>query len=131
MPPQCIIALRLVACGPEQAAPAVIELVFVTSGTEASVFISRKRAEELGVLLVRFPYGCKEDVLAADKDDPAAMAYIGDCVDDVPLLDAPAVSFVPAGALECVAKHATYVLKRRGGEGCLLELLETLGLFNE
>jgi len=108
-----------------------LKVVFVTSGSEASAFISRKRAEELGVLLARYPYGCKEDVLAEEKIDPAAMVYIGDCVDDVPLLEMAAVSFVPAWTLECVAKHATYVLKRRGGEGCLLELLETLGLFNE
>ncbi|MFC1999179.1 hypothetical protein ACFLXE_00285 [Chloroflexota bacterium] len=108
-----------------------LTVVFVTSGSETSRAISKRRAVEIGVALVEAQYGFKERAVQRLGVGFKRMAYVGDSVDDIPLLDKAAVAFVPAGSLECVSKRATYVLSRRGGEGCLLEVLETLGLLDE
>lgn len=54
------------------------------------------------------------------------VAYIGDDIIDVALLQRVKISAVPAGTPEYVAKHATWKLAKRGGEGAFREFAERL-----
>jgi len=62
-------------------------------------------------------------------------AYIGDDVNDIPLLRAAGVSCSPANAPDYVAMHAHFTTHLRGGEGAFREFVETLlkrsGKFDE
>ena len=63
------------------------------------------------------------------------VAYIGDDINDIPLLDAVGFSACPANAPDYVKSHATLVLKKKGGEGAFREfveyILEDEGLFEK
>lgn len=63
------------------------------------------------------------------------IAYIGDDINDIPLLDAVGFSACPANAPDYVKSHATLVLKKKGGDGAFREfveyILEDEGLFEK
>ena len=54
------------------------------------------------------------------------LAYIGNDLPDVECMRAAAVSFAPADAEQCAKDAATFVLKRKGGDGAVREAIEML-----
>jgi len=54
------------------------------------------------------------------------VAYIGDDINDIPLLENVAFSATPANAPEYVQKHAKTVLSKSGGNGAFREFIEII-----
>lgn len=54
------------------------------------------------------------------------VAYIGDDINDIPLLKAVGISAMPANASEYLKKHVDFVTHKRGGEGAFREFVETI-----
>ena len=94
-----------------------LRVIMITSGGNPA--INHKRAEDLGLDLRWVEFGQKITVL--HDLELEATAYIGDCLDDIPIFEACGVAFAPADALPIVREAADYVLERKGGCGCVLE----------
>lgn len=95
-----------------------LRVIMISSGGDQS--INDKRMEVLNIEHYFVPFQQKAEFLKSliSLDETA---YIGDCLDDMPVFDLVKVAFVPSDALNVVKEAADYVLKRRGGEGCVLE----------
>jgi len=52
------------------------------------------------------------------------VAYIGDDMNDIPLLRNAAISATPANAPKYVQKHADMIMSKKGGEGVFREFVE-------
>jgi 3-deoxy-D-manno-octulosonate 8-phosphate phosphatase (KDO 8-P phosphatase) len=57
---------------------------------------------------------------------PAAVAYVGDDLQDLPVLRLAGLSAAPADAVAEVRDAVDYVTEARGGGGCVRELVERL-----
>ena len=95
----------------------------------ASEVVSR-RAQELGMAVVR--QGCADkavalrEVLAEQGIAAREVAYVGDDINDLPVMEAVALSAAPADACFEVRAAAFMVLDARGGQGCLREFVEAI-----
>ncbi|MFZ2956868.1 MAG: HAD hydrolase family protein [Candidatus Ozemobacteraceae bacterium] len=67
-----------------------------------------------------------EEILARRGLKSEETAYIGDDVNDLPLLDAVGIFFAPADANVSVVRHAHWVLKAKGGHGAIREVVDLL-----
>jgi 3-deoxy-D-manno-octulosonate 8-phosphate phosphatase (KDO 8-P phosphatase) len=90
--------------------------------------IVTRRAIELGIDEV---VQGREDKGAAFRDlvercalDPVAVAYVGDDLHDLPVLDAVGLSVAPADAAPQVRDSVDFVTSARGGDGAVRELVE-------
>ena len=88
------------------------------------------RAEELGVGLVRQGIADKgsalREILAAEGLEAHEVAYIGDDVNDLPVMRAVALTAAPADAPLEVRAEAFMVMEASGGKGCLREFIEAI-----
>jgi 3-deoxy-D-manno-octulosonate 8-phosphate phosphatase (KDO 8-P phosphatase) len=95
----------------------------------ASEVVAR-RADELGMAVVRQGVRDKgavlEEILAAEKLEGHEVAYIGDDLNDLPVIAAVGLSAAPKDAAFEVRSEAFMVLEARGGEGCLREFVEAI-----
>ncbi len=93
-----------------------------------STGLVEKRAAMLGVVHVYVGKIPKLEILRRwlDKLDLKFenIAYIGDDVTDIPILEKAGASFCPADAVSAVKKSSEVVLSLKGGEGCVRELIE-------
>ena len=96
-----------------------VRCIMISSGSNPT--INSRRAKDLGVEFYTVPVGAKLKLIKSLKINLEETAYVGDCLDDIPVLDVVAVSFVPGDALDVVKRSADHVLKRGGGQGCILE----------
>lgn len=96
-----------------------IRCIMVSS--DPDITINRIRAVALGVEYYFAPFGHKLD-LVSSLISLKNTVYIGDCIDDVPLLIKAGKSFTPQSAIEEVSKYADQVLSSNGGNGCILEI---------
>jgi 3-deoxy-D-manno-octulosonate 8-phosphate phosphatase (KDO 8-P phosphatase) len=100
----------------------------IVSGRSCEVVTNR--AAELKMAVVR--QGVKDkgkalrEVLAEEGLTSRQVAYIGDDVNDLPILTEVALSAAPADAAFEVRAQVFMVLQARGGEGCLREFLEAI-----
>lgn len=87
-----------------------------------------KRAEMMDVKRVYVGQAPKLEVLAAWCEELDigfdAVAYVGDDINDLPVLEAVGLAACPADAMARVKNACDVVLDRRGGEGCVRELLD-------
>jgi 3-deoxy-D-manno-octulosonate 8-phosphate phosphatase (KDO 8-P phosphatase) len=89
-----------------------------------------QRARELGITLVR--QGVRDkgaalgEILAAERLAAHEVAYIGDDVNDLPVMRAVGLSAAPADAPFEVRAQAEMVMQAGGGRGCLREFLEAI-----
>jgi 3-deoxy-D-glycero-D-galacto-nononate 9-phosphatase len=65
---------------------------------------------------------CKELKIDLEKD----VAYIGDDINDIPLLRKVRYSATPANAPEYVKPYSKWNMKKRGGEGVFREFVEKI-----
>lgn len=104
-----------------------IEVGFI-SGRSSQVV--RQRAEELGVTLV--VQGSREKIrdfqkiLEERKLKAEEVAYIGDDLPDIPLLQRVGFSAAPDNAAESVKYHVHYVTRTKGGDGAVREVIDLL-----
>jgi 3-deoxy-D-manno-octulosonate 8-phosphate phosphatase (KDO 8-P phosphatase) len=88
------------------------------------------RARELGIAIVRQGLADKEaalrEVLAEQSLAAHEAAYIGDDVNDLPVMRAVGLSAAPADAPFEVRAAAEMVTDAAGGRGCLREFLEAI-----
>lgn len=89
-----------------------------------------RRAHELGMAVVRQGVRDKgaalREILAEQGLTAQQVAYIGDDLNDLPILNAVALSAAPADAPLEVRAAAFMVMQTRGGQGCLREFLEAI-----
>lgn len=93
-----------------------------------STGLVEKRAEMLGVKHVYVGKQPKLEILNNWLQELNLsfehIAYIGDDVTDIPILEKVGASFCPADAVSAVKQTAEVVLSLKGGEGCVRELIE-------
>jgi 3-deoxy-D-manno-octulosonate 8-phosphate phosphatase (KDO 8-P phosphatase) len=65
-----------------------------------------------------------EEILARNALSAEEVAFIGDDLNDLPLLSACGLSAAPADAVADVRKRVHLVCRRRGGEGAFRELVD-------
>ena len=61
---------------------------------------------------------------------PEGLAYIGNDLPDIECLEYAKYSFCPADAFAVVRKKAEFILNKKGGDGCIREILEDYILAN-
>ncbi|HNQ81360.1 MAG: HAD hydrolase family protein [Acidobacteriota bacterium] len=64
------------------------------------------------------------EILAKHGLRPEEIAYIGDDLNDLAVLEAAGFSAAPADAVAAVRKRVDFVCRRRGGEGAFRELVD-------
>lgn len=92
--------------------------------------IVRIRAAELGIDEVyqgvddklAVYRGLKEKYSLADEE----VAYIGDDLNDLPLINLAGLSFAVADAVQAVKEKVSFVTTRNGGEGAVREAIEVI-----
>jgi 3-deoxy-D-manno-octulosonate 8-phosphate phosphatase (KDO 8-P phosphatase) len=103
------------------------EVAIITGRRSAIV---KRRADELGIL--HLYQGVKDKqkrlkMLCSDLGIEAGdVAAIGDDLNDLRMLDYAGVSFAPADASHYITGRVDYVLKRKGGEAVVREMIEVL-----
>ncbi|HHW11597.1 MAG TPA: HAD-IIIA family hydrolase [Firmicutes bacterium] len=89
-----------------------------------------KRAEELGIEEIYQGVEDKLDIyrllLEKYKLDPEEVAFIGDDLNDLPLLKMVGLSFCVADAVEAVREKVDYVTRLKGGEGAVREVIDLI-----
>ena len=85
-----------------------LRIDYLFMGVRTKLPIAEKLCEELGISL-------SENV-----------AYIGDDINDIPLLEKVKISATPANAPEYVKKYAKWNLKKCGGQGAFREFSELI-----
>lgn len=92
--------------------------------------IVEARAGELGMAVVRQGASDKglalRQILAQESLRADEVAYVGDDVNDLPVIQAVALSAAPADAPFEVRSQAFMVLEAAGGHGCLREFIEAI-----
>ncbi len=87
-----------------------------------------KRAEMMGVQKVYVGQTPKLDVLKSWCDELgiglSEVAYVGDDVNDIEIMEAVGFAACPADAARGVARACQVVLTKKGGDGCVRELLD-------
>jgi len=104
-----------------------VKCIMISSGN--SYPMHELKALEWGIEFHRVPAFKKFEVVSelANLED---VAYVGDALDDIPILNKAKLSFVPQNSLDVVKNAATHVLRRRSGEGVLLEILVLIEKLN-
>lgn len=89
-----------------------------------------QRAAELGMAVVRQGISDKAaalaEILASERLESHEVAYIGDDVNDLPVMQAVSLSASPADAPLEVRAQAFMVMEASGGKGCLREFVESI-----
>lgn len=90
--------------------------------------IIKKRAE---MLKVKYWYAGGSDKLEILNKwlqdlgiDLSQVAYIGDDINDISIMDAVGLSVCPADAVKVIREKVDIVLKLNGGEGCVREFVD-------
>ena len=97
----------------------------ISGGTNEGV---RKRLELLGVNKVYLGILEKDiafdDFVSTFNINPDQVLYMGDDVPDVPVMEKVGVSTCPQDALPDVKRVVDYVSHKKGGDGCVREIVE-------
>jgi 3-deoxy-D-manno-octulosonate 8-phosphate phosphatase (KDO 8-P phosphatase) len=89
-----------------------------------------RRAGELGMTIVRQGVRDKaamlREILAQEGLQAREVAYIGDDINDLPVMTEVGLSAAPADAPLEVRAQAFMVMEAQGGRGCLREFVEAI-----
>jgi len=101
------------------------KIVIITGGRNEGV---RERFKELGVYDIYMSAHHKLDAYQDLQDNynlnPDEILYIGDDVPDIPVMKKVGVSCCPADAVSDVKAMVDYISHKKGGEGCVREIIE-------
>ncbi len=113
--------------GIRMAQNAGLQVGFLTGRKSKEV---ESRARELGVEIVvqgsRDKARDLETILAENSLDVSRVAFMGDDLPDLPVLQQVGFSAAPANAAEEVLERVDYVTERKGGEGAVREVVDLL-----
>ena len=88
----------------------------------------RERFRELGVfdiyLGVHQKLDAYQDLLNIHNLNPKEILYIGDDIPDIPVMKKVGLGCCPADAVSDVKAMADYISHKKGGKGCVRELIE-------
>ncbi|PIE86704.1 MAG: 3-deoxy-D-manno-octulosonate 8-phosphate phosphatase [Bacteroidetes bacterium] len=102
------------------------QVAIISSGFRGEAV--KNRAEMLGIQHCHVTREPKMDVLNRICSDLAIdlsqVAMIGDDINDLEVMRSIGVSFAPRNAVSVVKKQVDIVLEKRGGEGCVRELID-------
>ena len=100
----------------------------LVSGRSSEVV--ERRAAELGMAVVRQGVGDKravlDEILAQERLGARQVAYIGDDINDLAVMNEVGLAAAPADAPLEVRAQAFMVMQARGGRGCLREFVEAI-----
>lgn len=113
--------------GIKQAQEAGIITGIISHGHSTGVV--EARAQQLGIEKVYVGKTAKIEILgqwlAKEKIDASEVAYIGDDINDIPVLESVGAPFAPADAVDEVILHPDIqILSKKGGEGCIRQLVD-------
>jgi len=95
--------------------------------------IVRMRAKELGIEVVMQGFPLKlpafEEIKRRTALPNEAFGFIGDDLIDIDVMRQCGFSAAPANAHPAVKSHATYVCKKRGGNGAVREIIDMIIAF--
>ena len=101
------------------------KVAIITGGRNEAV---RERFKELGVIDIYLGAHHKLDAYQDLMDNydlnPEEILYIGDDIPDIPVMEKVGLGCCPADAASDVKAMADYVSHKKGGEGCVRELIE-------
>jgi len=101
------------------------KIAIITGGRNEAV---RERFRELGVIDIYLGAHNKLDAYQDLMDNydfnPEEILYIGDDIPDIPVMEKVGLGCCPADAASDVKAMADYVSHKKGGEGCVRELIE-------
>jgi 3-deoxy-D-manno-octulosonate 8-phosphate phosphatase (KDO 8-P phosphatase) len=101
------------------------KIAIITGGRNEAV---RERFKELGVIDIYLGAHHKLDAYQDLMDNydlnPEEILYIGDDIPDIPVMEKVGLGCCPANAASDVKAMADYVSHKKGGEGCVRELIE-------
>jgi 3-deoxy-D-manno-octulosonate 8-phosphate phosphatase (KDO 8-P phosphatase) len=80
-------------------------------------FVYQHRATKLGAL---------EEILQATGANPQEVAYVGDDLPDLPVMERVGLAAAVANAVPEVKRAAHFLTKRSGGEGAVREVIELI-----
>jgi 3-deoxy-D-glycero-D-galacto-nononate 9-phosphatase len=112
----------------------LLKIPLVVISGENTPIISR-RCKKLKIesffLGVKDKLKLARDYCKKNKFSLKEVAYIGDDINDIPLLKAAGFSAVPAGVPQYISKYAKLKLKKKGGEGAFREFIEHILVRND
>lgn len=101
------------------------KIAIITGGRNEAV---RERFKELGIIDIYLGAHHKLDAYQDLMDNydlnPEEILYIGDDIPDIPVMEKVGLGCCPADAASDVKAMADYVSHKKGGEGCVRELIE-------
>ena len=101
------------------------KIAIITGGRNEAV---RERFKELGVIDIYLGAHHKLDAYQDLMDNydlnPEEILYSGDDIPDIPVMEKVGLGCCPADAASDVKAMADYVSHKKGGEGCVRELIE-------
>jgi len=104
-----------------------VELAIITGRTSRCVEL---RAKNLGITRlyqgVEDKWGAMQALLKELKLDPAAAAFMGDDVVDLPVMRRVGLSITVPNSPQLVRDHAHYLTQRDGGHGAVRETCELI-----
>lgn len=102
------------------------KVAFISSGINDNII--NERAKLLGVQYVYVGTWKKLEILekwcAELKIGLDQVAYIGDDVNDLPVIEKVGLSACPSDAVFKIKQAADFILERKGGKGCVREFVE-------
>lgn len=102
------------------------QVAIISSGFKGDAI--KSRAEMLGIQHCHVTRDAKIDVLKGICTELnialEEVAIIGDDINDLEVMRTVGVSFAPRDAVAIVKKNVDVVLEKRGGEGCVRELID-------
>ena len=105
-----------------------MEIGLISSGS--TIGIMKARAKALGIKKVHAGTEPKVETVAKWMAQMGIgfenIAYVGDDLNDLPLIKKVGISACPADAAFQIKSASTIILNRKGGEGCIREFLEDI-----
>lgn len=109
----------------KEALKAGYEVVVISGGTNEMV---RKRLRDLGLTNIHLGIAdkveCLEEFLEVYDIKPEHVAYMGDDIPDIYPMKMVGLATCPQDAVSEVKAIADYVSHKKGGEGCVRDLIE-------
>lgn len=107
--------------------------IFIVSGSAASGVA--QRLKNLGIAEIYFKVSDKkklvEDLQIQHGFDLNKTAFMGDDIPDLPVFDLVHISCCPADAVDEIRNAAKYISAKKGGEGCVRDLIEKVLKLND
>lgn len=101
------------------------KVAIISGGTNEGV---RSRLRALGIFDIYLGAHHKvepfQDLIDSYSLSPQEILYMGDDVPDIPVMSKVAVAACPADAVADVKSMANYISHKKGGEGCVRDVIE-------